>query len=105
MTAPVPARPYFRYAVGVLALVLIPALMYVEVTQLAFTQGAHVAFWAPIIVIAADALLFWFALGAWMAAGWDRAGIALVLPLLIAMASWALMIDMVPMPPTIPVAD
>lgn len=81
--------------VALLALALVPCLLYAAITRLDGAQTAQFSFWAPIGVLVADALLFFVALGLWPMRAWDRAGLAIVLPLLIAMASWGSMMGMV----------
>lgn len=88
-------KRFLLMGVGVLALALVPVLLYLAITRLGGAQDVQFSIWAPIGVLAADALLFFAALGAWPLRAWDRAGLAIILPLLIAMASWASMMGMV----------
>ena len=84
-----------RLALGVIALVLIPVLLYLAITQQDGRADAQFAFWAPLAVLLLDAVLFWIAFGAWQLTRWERGGLSVILPLLIAMASWAAMMGMV----------
>lgn len=82
-------------ALAVIATAFIPVLLYLGLAQAPQQQSARFAFWAPLAALAADAVLFYLALGILRLRAWDRVGISIVLPLLLAMASWALMMDSV----------
>lgn len=78
-----------------LSVALVPVALYLGVHVLPHAQNPAVAYWAPITVLVVDALLIYVALGHWEMEKWDRTGIAIVVPLLLAMASWAVMINTV----------
>lgn len=81
--------------IGVIALLLVPVSLWFGLNHQGTPLSPSVALWAPFVVLAADALLVAFALGLWRVTAWERLGIAIILPLLIAMISWALMMGSV----------
>lgn len=80
---------------GFVAVVLIPALLYFSLRHSDQGLSVDAALWAPIVVLAADALIFYIALGIWALTAWERVGISVILPMLIAILSWAAMMNMV----------
>lgn len=87
-------------ALAVVAVFLVPVLLFLALRYPVQGQGIGFALWAPIVALFVDAALFYLALGAWNLTQWERIGISVILPLLIAIASWASMMGMVsaPMP-------
>lgn len=79
-----------------IAVALVPVLLYTALHHPDQRQSVGFALWAPIVVLFVDATIFYLALGIWSLTPWERIGISIILPLLIAIASWALMMGMVP---------
>lgn len=84
-----------RFAAGVLAVLLIPVGLWLAVAWLPPITDRGVALLAPLVGLVVDTVLFWWALGAWPMGTGDRIGIAIVMPLLLAMATWALLVNTV----------
>lgn len=85
-------RP-LRIACALVALALVPVSLYLALTVPTAPIPPQWVLWAPFGVLVLDALLFAFALGIWQVTAWERVGLSIILPLLIAMASWAALMD------------
>lgn len=82
-----------QIVLAVLAVALVPLSLHLALERFDGNVAPDVAIWAPLSVLALDALLFYFAFGIGNATVLERVGMALVLPLILTMISWALMRD------------
>lgn len=86
-------RRFFYATLALLAVALIPAALHIALNRYDGTVSLHFALWAPIALLALDALLFFFAFGYGNARLMERVGLGLALPLIITMITWAFMRD------------
>jgi hypothetical protein len=82
-----------QIVLAVLAVALVPLSLHLALERFDGNVAPDIAIWAPLSVLALDALLFYFAFGIGNATVLERVGMALVLPLMLTMISWALMRD------------
>lgn len=79
-----------RWLLAVIATLLVPLLLGLILFRLGGVQSVGLAFSFLFGTLLASGLMFWFALGARLG-GMDRVGLAIVLPILVLMLSWAFM--------------
>lgn len=79
--------------VALFAIALIPLALHIALNRYDGAITLHFALWAPMAVLALDALLFYVAFGYGSATVMERVGLGLALPLIITMITWAFMRD------------